>query len=277
MSGGIDDDAFYTQMLTESYPRVVAGSGSAARSPPPRPMADRPRRARRARVHEQPGVRRASRASRAPERARSFLCPFHARHARLQPPTRCVNFVGRFRPATSLVELSKHCSPGVGGTTIAVPALASRLQKRAAALGEALPFMTARRYAETASAGGADTEAVADVAWLHQELSRRFGRDPEAKRPRAIVDRVKKNIMAVCGGEGLKGLKRELAAMVAHDDHGQLSKYELAAGLEDKGISLNNRELGEVFRHFDADHSGAHAEFITGDGARVGFAVRRLT
>ena len=66
--------------------------------------------------------------------------------------------------------------------------------------------------------------------------------------------------------EAVNKLQRELAAMVAHDDHGQLSKYELAAGLEDKGISLNNRELGEVFRHFDADHSGAvtYAEFITG-------------
>ena len=271
MSGGIDDDAFYTQMLTESYPRVVAGSGSAASKPTAPPDGGPP-----AKSASGAGPRAAWGEEGAPLSISSARASTKLPLPRFTPDMLDFNLSDPMRelrrllfdPPISLVELSKtlRVSGVVGATTIAVPALASRLQKRAAALGEALPFMTARRYAETASAGGADTEAVADVAWLHQELSRRFGRDPEAKRPRAIVDRVKKNIMAVCGGEGLKGLKRELAAMVAHDDHGQLSKYELAAGLEDKGISLNNRELGEVFRHFDADHSGAvtYAEFITG-------------
>ena len=159
-----------------------------------------------------------------------------------------------------LSSLAKRCgSPGSWGRQPSPFRRSPRdCRNERPRLGEALPFRTARRYAESASRRCPTPRRSRTSHGCTRSFPVDSGAILEAKRPprdRPIA--WKKNIMAVCGGEGLKGLKRELAAMVAHDDHGQLSKYELAAGLEDKGISLNNRELGEVFRHFDADHSGA--------------------
>eukprot|EP01033_Poteriospumella_lacustris_P003086 gene3086-2262_t len=105
-----------------------------------------------------------------------------------------------------------------------------------------------------------------EVSVIHDLLSNRFGKDKTAAKSSSVLDRVKIKILERCGqNAGIKGLARTLMIM---DDSGdkKLSKEELKHGLADYGITLNLREIDEVFGLFDRDKNG----FIDIDELLVG-------
>lgn len=98
-------------------------------------------------------------------------------------------------------------------------------------------------------------KAVVEITWLHEELVRRYGPD-DRSRPTQMLDRVRRAVIEQCGSLGLRVLRDKLTEFDIDGDD-SLTSHELKAGLEGFGITLNNREVEEVFHFFDQDRSNS--------------------
>ena len=105
------------------------------------------------------------------------------------------------------------------------------------------------------------------VAKIHKELGRLFGRDPVTARPGSVLERVKRVMIDQCGSMGLRVLQDKLSSM-DEDGNASLNKEELQKGLQHYNITLNQRELEQIFAKWDQDRSGSISFRELTDGIR---------
>ena len=138
--------------------------------------------------------------------------------------------------------------------------------------------LSSRRAAELTDAVASKLGIVAGgsipIEKLHAMLTTKLGGGGPAAGGGSIIDVVKSKMLAKCGSDGLRAIRKVLEVMDG-DGTKQLSKQELKGGLADWGLSLNMSEIDAVFTFFDRDRSGAVAFDELLEGLRGPMSDRR--
>ena len=90
-----------------------------------------------------------------------------------------------------------------------------------------------------------------DVAWLHQGLADRFGRDAISARPSSAVGKLRLKLVRKAGCHGISSLRRTFFPMADMDGSTVLNKGELKSGLAEFGIEISPHCTNVLKKNFD--------------------------